>query len=474
LLYLNLYLVSSDQIINLRKELKSRSESKHKKFFKTFNNANDNNLTKFRKDLVTLDDFKKKLQENKFLNKNKIAMNTINKNPTSIFENTLYTHYNTTNPNCNKNESNFYNKNIPDNSNNLVRTIKTASTYKSKNNFNRFKMLFTDNYENTQKITRNIKSPYSKISDRLRTPKNDEIFFPNLKNFNEFDEGNKNKFFLNTYESKIQTEVNNLKSIDEREINHLLNYYYTNNDDGNSYENENKNEANYLLKKFNIENNENNFEEEEIKIKNLMKKNKKISNANEDYNKIFLKICNKSNNNYISVNSKTVDGLYKSPINSLKKINFNKNIFEKVSDVRNFKQIDMYMQNHLIENERLLKNMQMKNIKETVLNINTKNEDIYEIVSNDFDYLNDHFDLKSPLIKQMTRDIIFSKKLEFTVNYTVESKIKPFSRSQFSCSLDGNNLYMFGGISGEMLSELWICDLKSKIINFKFYMFIYR
>lgn len=393
------------------------------------------------------------------MNKFKFSIKVNSKNIPTQTDNPLLTQINTLSSNFNKSEHNFFLKTNTDNSSSFGRNIKTAgSSFSKANNLIKFKNLSLDNPNGNSNIAKRISSPLSIFSEALKSPRNEDLATQNLKTFSENQEKLKNKLFLNTQESRNQIDLN-YKDFDENEINHILNYYCINSDDIGYCEDENTIESNYLFKKFNLNKDNIDFKEEEIKIKSLLKNNVKIANANESYNNTYLKFSIKTKKR-VQI-SDSSDIYFKNPMNSLKKLNFNKKIFENVSNIRNSKQIDLYMQNYLSCNERMIKSMQMKNIKETVIEQNAKNEEIYEIPSNDNDFLNDHFDFKSPLLKQMTRDVIFSKKLEFTATYSYDSKVKPFSRAQFSCNLDGNNLIMFGGISGESLCQIWICDLKS-------------
>ncbi len=346
-----------------------------------------------------------------------------------------------------------------ENSSSFGRNIKTASSSFSKaNNLIKFKNLISDNANVINKDAIRISSPLSLFKESLKSPRNNEFEFQNMKTQNENDEKFKTRLFMNKAESTNHIEFN-YKDFDERDINHLLNYYCINSDDGGYYEDQKTIESNDLLRKFNINKENVDFKEEEIKIKGLLKNNVKIANANKSYNNTYVKFC-KNLSNTVRNNSSN-EKYFKNPLNAIKKINFNKKIFDNVSNIRNSKQIDLYMEKYLSCEERIMKSMQMKNIKKTVIELNAKNEEIYKIPSKDNDLLNENFDFKSPLLKQMKRDLIFSQPLEFSANYSSDSKIKPISRSQFSCNLDENNFIIFGGISGESLSQIWICDLKS-------------
>ncbi len=207
----------------------------------------------------------------------------------------------------------------------------------------------------------------------------------------------------------------------------------------------------------------------EIKIKKILKNNKKISNANPEYNIIYSNIC--KNNNIKLTRGFTNENLYKNPISSLKKLDLNKTIYNRISNVRETKINDLYLQNYFELTQNFLKKLQMKKIKKTDMNLDTKNEEIYDLDTK-ADMLNEQFDIKSPIIRQLLRDKIFSEKLEFSVNYTIDNKIKPFARSQYTGTIDDGNLYIFGGISGEILSQIWVCDLKSNYYFFRTYPFL--
>ncbi len=462
--------------MNLHKDLKTKSESKYKKFFISFNQKylqiptetntiNFNTKTKLRKDLESFDDFRKKQQETKLLNKVSVPTSAKSKNlPISKDNMVLNNFY--TNSNIFKTETNFFQKSYLENANNQRSKLHTAESLNKFNNFNKFKNMTAEN-------NLRVRSPQYQVNSEtlLNTQKNEETYYPYYSTFSDFNEKTKSKLFYNTNETESNgnQEINIIRKIEEKDIKNLINFFYHNSDEGMKFDDDKIIEIHNILKKFNLNNNNPDYSEEEIKIKKILKNNKKISNANPEYNIIYSNIC--KNNNIKLTRGFTNENLYKNPISSLKKLDLNKTIYNRISNVRETKINDLYLQNYFELTQNFLKKLQMKKIKKTDMNLDTKNEEIYDLDTK-ADMLNEQFDIKSPIIRQLLRDKIFSEKLEFSVNYTIDNKIKPFARSQYTGTIDDGNLYIFGGISGEILSQIWVCDLKSNYYFFRTYPFL--
>ena len=348
--------------------------------------------------------------------------------------------------NFNKTGNNFY-KTMSDFSTNFsVRNIKTASTIISKpaqqNLDNNTINLFTH-----QNVNKNNLTTYNNFTTKTNylnlTSKN--------TNTSIYSPKNKNNICTTNYQNLNSTQKSN--NIADGDINTLLNYY-----DQNTEDSQNNSEKIDILRKFRIDNNLNPYEEE--KIREFMKNNtNKIINSSNYYNfliKKFSKILKISNTN---------DSCFKDPIYSLEKLNLNKQIYNNVVTFRKNKQIETYLDQYNLAIEKNIKNKNTRKIKEIILKSgNNLNEENMKSNDTDLNYENQD-DLKSPIVKKLSRECILSNDLELHISYSSDLKSKPFARSQFTLVLDGAYLYMFGGISGDLLYQTWICDIKSIKFN---------
>lgn len=343
------------------------------------------------------------------------------------------------------------------------------------NNLKKFNSSFNnENTSSLEYLNSNILHNLNNLQQINKMKNNNENFSPI---------NNTSANCSNMHKTKTSGYINQIGvygNFDETDIKRLLSYYCINGDDmieemNKAKNNEDNDESEYreklinktkTLQKFDIDKDRISLalSEEEKKITNFLEKNKmRIVKANNAYNNIFNKLIQAKIHSSTNLTvRKDNEHYFSDPINSLEKINFNKSIHDKIMGLRNSKQIELYMEKFAEESDKNRKSIRMKNVKESLLHSDENKDEYLEVpIMHEGEISNENFDYKSPMLKQMSRDVLFSCSLEFIVSYNKDLKLKPFARSQFSLVLDGTNLIMFGGISGEMLYQTWICDLKS-------------
>jgi hypothetical protein len=67
---------------------------------------------------------------------------------------------------------------------------------------------------------------------------------------------------------------------------------------------------------------------------------------------------------------------------------------------------------------------------------------------------------------RVSREAIFQNSLLFQ-GINIITKIKPKSRSQPCCFMQDNLMMIFGGLNGQGLDDLWVCDLRDNFNWFK-------
>lgn len=331
----------------------------------------------------------------------------------------------------------------------------------SKNNNNNSDSVNKLNLINNLNLNSNINNNTHKESNKYeKQVENTAITFDDNKtNFNE----TRNNFTKNLnifYSINNNNDNNKNKNSEafaklEKEMNELVKCYFSCKDQ--DLEDQNINSFTYkeLLSKLQLKNFSN--PEEEKFILEYLKKHKNVSDTSELYNSTFKKFS-QIQKVYISESS------YKNPVLALRQLKLNKDIFNNVTDFRQQKQIETYLDKFNEEQDKVLKQMQMRRVKETDIKALNSHEDIGEVI-NPADLLHEKHDASS-YNKQLSRDQVLNYNLEFFAGNNTEFKMKPWARSSFTLSMDGNQMIMFGGISGEILYQVWVCDCKSKFFIF--------
>jgi hypothetical protein len=530
------------EIKNLKKELKSKSEIRYKKYYKNYTKDNNNDiiLNPFRYNKIdSLQKFKEKLKYdelNKKLSKpyklikeendNSISKNNNNEEKSISEKQGFYT----MNEQGFKNLTKSINKNL-NKKENLRESLSYIPNYMNKvieNNYEKFFNVTKKDIEeckiNEIPIKKLLKKP--ELIKRIKTA-NTKISSTNFnsKFNNKFSKTNYNSNFLDTDKiSKINdnnnethTNIFSTKSIntsnsdDEskktiiiKDKNDLQFYELA------AYYNSIKNldltdeiikglENCEILKQFNL--NKIGGTKEEIILKEFIQKNKflkdkdkdkdntkdkKVNNKDKDKEKEKDKYKNKQKdlNNYLDLNNSNsksnnclmniIDPDYSNPISSFRKIKLNKEIYENITKYRNNKLTEKYLDVYNLANEKDLKN---KQVSYKVNLIDPKFFDGDEFASiNPRDLLskenknNNELDYNPKLI---SREQILRQEIDFISVVIGDPKNRPSARSLFSLTLDGDNIYMFGGISGKILYQIWVCEIKSKKIFANFFLLIF-
>lgn len=512
---------NKDKIKLLRQDLKSRSEDKHKKFYKNFKVnkesqilLNTNNLRKFE----SLEEFRLKLKQheanNKMTCKKKHQENKFNMTQNNPFFTTL-----NNNSNLNMSALNF---------NSTVRTTKDKNYF----NFCHAYNMSGSNFLNQNSLNANLNNNFNTFNSSLKSefaeyiPRNirtanislqglsknignkNEVIKPQiidfgietLKNINKngnckdaqknITKKNSNNVNINNNKKTENAEDNNQAYIEEKtlgpESGKKTNFFKTNNTNNiiKNYHAESlivDKEVNDLLsyimsnKELEIHENQRNVDilklqelfdklnmknfidpEEERKILEYLKRNKNVLDTSSLYNTTFKKFSHIDRVNVL-------DQIFKDPISSLRKLKLNKEIFENTTGLRNKLQIDSYLDIYQDVSERAIKSLQMRKVKETDLKTTLLGDEIGDVI-NPYDLLHEKNDSSTyNFHKHISREQVLNFNLEFFVNVNTDNKFKPWARSYFTLILDGSQLIMFGGISGEVLYQVWICDLKSNI-----------
>ncbi len=552
-----IHYINPDIIKNLKKDLKSKSINKHKKFFKNYKaNSEDDHKTTHNnfKKIETLEEFKEKLKQdgikkkmNNLFKKNPEdsgSVLNINQNKNSDRESTIKRSI------CIGNQNKTINSSINDNislnaksnyfsvtsKNRKFDAISANNDNKSNINFNLTGNNFPKSNNNFKKFNTSMHSeipiyipknihfanillgadPKKEMLNNVdfnvsfllngKKPKN-YIFnnynknLPNLQNESSSNykenltkyetlventgmnlEENKNysKGINMNYNKSSQSEhimnndkksilINVFKDAEnakiEQEMNDLVRLYINNCD--NDIKDDNLNNSSFLklLNKYEL-NNFKNSEEEKF-ILEYLKKPKKLLESKESSNTALKKV---------SLDKVSIDKIsYNNPITALRKLRLNKEIINNVNDYRQQKQIGQYLDIYNEQNDRKLKSMQMKNIKQTDFKANKIHEDIGEVI-NPQDLLSEKNDYDNSFNnnRQISRDQVLGYNLEFFSINNNDFKLKPWARSNFTLTKDGNQIIMFGGISGEILYQIWICDCKSNFFMlYQFFNFDY-
>jgi len=348
-------------------------------------------------------------------------------------------------PSADSNVSNFYNVDWNIKSSNRLSALSQINNNKNKDvvdvNLNSIKDTKIDNLIEQSPESRDEKKTNMYGESNKNSHRN------KLNNFNYNNLNTSNNLGSNI----INSENENL----EKEINELVRCYLNSRDIDLEDENIEKFAFKKILNKFQLKS----FSdpEEEKLVVDYLKQNKNILDVSNSYNSTFKKF---SEIEKVCINNPN----YKNPISALRKLKLNKEIYTNIMGLRKQKQIESYLDLFHDENDRILKNMQMRRVKETDLKAINSNEDIGEVI-NPIDLLHEKHDASTYNInRQVSRDQVLNFNLEFYASSNSEFKLKPWARSGFSLNFDGNQMIMFGGISGEILYQVWICDCKSKNI----------
>ena len=547
-----LFATNQDNIKLLKKDLKSKSENKHKKFHKNFNlncdkefQSTKNNFKKFE----TLEEFKEKLkidEINKRLNfflKKKPeesqkgvldfnAINNLNEKSEKDAINSFYknrniktannTSYNT---NINNNSSlmnnlnatsrtNFLNANSNNNNNNNLSNYGTSNFFNASganfflgatNNLSKFNSIFKSDFPEyiprnirtanimagnprkarfqsgdcsnnsilnnlNNKINSDAKQKLDLVNNLNKTHKESKYekaventimtFDDNKNNLNKnFNSNFNSSSYNNSFYSKNDNNFKTQKKFDvnklEKEMNELVKCYINCKDGDLDDENIKSFSHNELLNKLQLKSLT--HPEEEKFILDFLRKNKNLLETSELYNSTFKKF---SAIEKVYVNESS----YKNPVSALRKLKLNKDIFNNVMDFRQKKQIDSYLDIFDEQQDKARKQIQMGKVKQTDMKSFYSNEEIGEVI-HPIDLLHEKNDASSYQInKQVSRDQVLNFNLElFASNYS-DFKMKPWARSAFTLNMEGNQMIMFGGISGEILYQVWVCDCKSNFI----------
>ncbi len=521
-------------IKGLKKDLKSKSENKHKKFYKNYNLNNEkefqnkkNNLKKFE----TLEEFKQKLKIDELNNKlnNLLIKKHEESSQTSVlhlsglnnnkngknekeFFGSFYNKRDIKTPNMNSKNRHPNNINYKDSSiiNNLNVTSRTnvfnlhssnVANTSLKSDFPEYiaRNIRTANIQlgaNTRKVrfqsvdfnVSNILNANSTIKDfdynsnsnnnNKNSDANNKLNLINIPNFNNdtnkeskyekqvektgisFDDYktnfNENTKINNNYNNNVN---NHNKILDaaklEKQMNELIKCYFNCKDEDLEDENINSFYYKELLNKLQIKNFSNSKEEK--LVLEFLKNQKNILDSSELYNSTFKKFS-AIEKVYVSESS------FKNPVSALRKLKLNKDIFNNVTEFRQQKQINTYLDVFNEEQHRVLKQMQMGRIKETDMKAFDCNEDKGEVII-PIDLLHEKNDVSSYNFnnKQLSRGQVLNYNLEFFASNNTEFKMKPWARSSFTLNVDESKIIMFGGISGEILYQVWVCDCRSNL-----------
>ena len=162
--------------------------------------------------------------------------------------------------------------------------------------------------------------------------------------------------------------------------------------------------------------------------------------------------------------------LYSNPFKSQHDLNFNKNIYKTLNNIRMEHQFNSYTRriNDYHQTEKKLKLMPKVKISKITSDINNnvkkskikkKNSlrGLLKIKTDDLPMI--------PTSKLLPRDDLLN---ELSIHQScINTLFHPSSRGQFSiCKTYDNRLYIFGGIQSKFLNDFWICQIGTKnIIN---------
>ena len=536
-------------IKDLKKELKSKSEIRFKKYYKNYTKETNNEIISNPHRYNKIDSFQKFKEKLKYDELNKKLSN-----PYKLLKdqsNNSIINYNNKNEDKNKslserrgfhtmNEQGFKNitKSINKNLNkkeNLMEDLSYIPNYIDKvveNNYDKFFNITKKDMEeckiNDIPIKKLLKKP--ELIKRIKTA-NTKISSSNFNSRfnNKFSKTNYNSNFLDTgklsnnnINNETQTNVFSTKSIntsdsddetkkttiikDKKDLKfYELAAYYNSIKDLDLTDEISEGLKNCeILKQFNLE--KIGGTKEEIILKEYIQKNKflkdkdknkekETDNNNRRESDIYnLKKCNhkdkekdkdkdkekeKEKNKQILLeinNSKNIncvmniiDPDYSNPISSFRKIKLNKEIYENITKYRNNRLTEKYLDVYNLANEKELRN---KQVTYKVNLIDPKFFDGDEFASiNPRDLLNkdnnNEIDYNPKLI---SREQILRQDIDFISVVIGDPKNRPSARSLFSLTIDGDYIYMFGGISGKSIYQIWVCDIKS--IN-RFFLFIF-
>ena len=182
----------------------------------------------------------------------------------------------------------------------------------------------------------------------------------------------------------------------------------------------------------------------------------------------FFRKSHKDNSIYAhSVDNKE---LYSDPFKSQHALNFNKNIYKTLNNIRMEHQFNCYTRriNDYHQKEKMLKLMPKvkiskitsdsnNNVKKSKIRKRNSNKNLLKIKTEDLPII--------PTSKLLPRDDLLNA---LSIHQScIKTIYHPSSRGQFSiCKTEDNKLYIFGGIQSKFLNDLWICQIGTKnIIN---------
>lgn len=161
---------------------------------------------------------------------------------------------------------------------------------------------------------------------------------------------------------------------------------------------------------------------------------------------------------------------YKTPYKAYKTIKLNNQLSKKVEEIRNMRQFQLYQEQFEKAQTRRIKTAKMPHIK--VVNkaelklAEKRNQKIQELMDYNNIPINTGDVPKSSEIRYnkdgqpLTREEIL-KEIEIEIRY-IGASYHPETRTLFSLAYGEGSIFIYGGLAGRKLGDLWACDIINK------------
>ena len=161
---------------------------------------------------------------------------------------------------------------------------------------------------------------------------------------------------------------------------------------------------------------------------------------------------------------------YKTPYKAYKTIKLNNQLSKKVEEIRNMRQFQLYQEQFEKAQTRRIKTAKMPHIK--VINkaelklAEKRNQKIQELMDYNNIPINTGDVPKSSEIRYnkdgqpLTREEIL-REIEIEIRY-IGASYHPETRTLFSLAYGEGSIFIYGGLAGRKLGDLWACDIINK------------
>lgn len=191
----------------------------------------------------------------------------------------------------------------------------------------------------------------------------------------------------------------------------------------------------------------------------------------------------KSKDKSIVYSSNSRDKLYSDPFKSQEILNINNEVYTKINNIRMQTQTDKFVSkiNSVVENKKVLSKMPKIRVSKMTIssipvrristtNSNVKNpkstKEDKERKSQAFSSLVFSTIKGKSLFGGMTREQMLNE-VKLSMDF-IPTQYHPFSRDQFALTITEDDvIFIFGGVQGKKLSDLWSFELNSKSDNLK-------